>query len=68
MSRNRVIVPARQATLAGGVHSLESILGVLKSLRIRALIRMGDWETKCKSRFCWISTMLEPAGKGESIA
>jgi hypothetical protein len=32
-SRNRVVVPARQATQAGGNDSLESILGLLKSLK-----------------------------------
>jgi hypothetical protein len=31
-------VPARQATQHGGIGSLESILGVLKSLKIRALV------------------------------
>ncbi len=36
-SRNRVVVMARQATEAGGIDSLESILGLLKSLKIRAL-------------------------------
>ncbi len=35
--RNRVIVPARQATQAGGIHSFESILGLHKRLKIRAL-------------------------------
>jgi hypothetical protein len=35
-SRNSVVVPARQATQAGGIDSLESILGLLKSLKIRA--------------------------------
>ncbi len=33
----RVIVPARQATEAGGIHSLESIPGLHKRLKIRAL-------------------------------
>ena len=33
-SRNRFVVPARQATEAGGIHSLESIPGLLKSLKI----------------------------------
>ncbi len=37
-SRNRVVVPARQATQPGGIGSLESILGLLKSLKIRAQI------------------------------
>ncbi len=36
-SRNRVVVPARRTTQAGGIDSLESILGLLKSLKIRAL-------------------------------
>ncbi len=36
-ARNRVIVPARQATQAGGIHSLESILGLHKRLKILAL-------------------------------
>ncbi len=36
MSWNRVVVPARQATQPGGIGSLESILGLLKSLKIRA--------------------------------
>ncbi len=35
--RNRVVVPASQATQPGGIGSLESILGLLKSLKIRAL-------------------------------
>ncbi len=33
-----VVVPARQATLPGGIGSLESILWLLKSLKIRALV------------------------------
>jgi hypothetical protein len=33
---NRVIVPVRQATQAGGIHSLESIPGLHKRLKIRA--------------------------------
>ncbi len=36
-SRNRVVVPARQATQPVGIGSLESILGLLKNLKIRAL-------------------------------
>jgi hypothetical protein len=31
-----VIVPARQATYAGGIHSLESFPGLHKRLQIRA--------------------------------
>ncbi len=32
-----VVVPARQATYAGGIDSFKSILALLKSLKIRAL-------------------------------
>ncbi len=32
---SRVVVPARQATQPGGIGSLDSILGLLKSLKIR---------------------------------
>jgi hypothetical protein len=35
--RNRVFIPSRQATQAGEIGSLESILVLLKSLKIRAL-------------------------------
>ncbi len=35
-SRNRVIVPARQATQAGGIHSLEWIPVLHKRLKVRA--------------------------------
>ena len=35
---NRVVVPARQATQPGGIGFLESILGLLKSLKIRARV------------------------------
>jgi len=35
----RFVVPARQTTQPGGIGSLESILGLLKSLKIRALKR-----------------------------
>jgi hypothetical protein len=37
-----VVVPARQATKAGGIDSLESILGLLKSLKIRARLQRQD--------------------------
>ncbi len=36
-ARNKVVVQARQATYAGGIYSLEWILGLFKSLKIRAL-------------------------------
>ncbi len=36
-SRNRLVVPARQVAQPGGIGSLESSLGLLKSLKIRAL-------------------------------
>jgi hypothetical protein len=35
-NRNRVVVPARQATYVGWIDSLELILGLLKSFKIRA--------------------------------
>jgi hypothetical protein len=35
-SRNRVVVTARQATQPDGIGSLESILGLLESFKIRA--------------------------------
>jgi hypothetical protein len=44
---NRVIVPARQATLAGGIHSLESIPGFHKRLKIRVLVCRDPW---CRTR------------------
>ncbi len=34
---NRVVIPARQATHPGRIDSLESTLGLIKSLEIRAL-------------------------------
>ncbi len=36
-SRNRDVVPARQATQAGGIDSLESIPGLLKKFKIPSL-------------------------------
>jgi hypothetical protein len=48
-SRNRVIVPARQATLAGGIHSFESIPGLCKHLKIGAQLphETGNAKTTC---------------------
>ncbi len=40
-SRNRVVVPARQASQADGVDSLESILVLLKGKKIRSLKKMS---------------------------
>ena len=37
--RNRAVVPTRQATQPGGIGSLKSSPGLLKSLKIRALCR-----------------------------
>ncbi len=34
--KNRIVVPARQVTQPGGIGFLELILGLLKSLKIRA--------------------------------
>ncbi len=36
-ARNRVVVPARQAALADGFDSFESVSEILKSLKFRAL-------------------------------
>jgi hypothetical protein len=41
-SMGRAIVPARQATNAGGIVSSESIPGLLKRLQIRALINLAE--------------------------
>ncbi len=38
VTKNRVVVPAHQATRPGGIGSLVSILGLLISLKIRALV------------------------------
>jgi hypothetical protein len=35
--KNRVVVPARQAAQSGGIDSMESIHGLLKSLKIQSL-------------------------------
>ncbi len=43
-SRNGIIVPARQATQAGEIHSLESIPGLHKRLKIRALLQLQGGE------------------------
>ncbi len=40
-----VVVPARQATQPGGIGSLESILGLFRSLKIRALDFLSDVTT-----------------------
>jgi hypothetical protein len=37
---NKVVVPARQAIQSGGIDSLESILGLLKSLKVRAVLQI----------------------------
>ncbi len=39
LSKNRIVAPSSQATWAGGIDSLELILGLLKSLKIRALYK-----------------------------
>jgi hypothetical protein len=38
MNRNSVVVLSRQATQPGGIGSLDSILELLKNLKIRALV------------------------------
>jgi len=39
---NRVVLLARQATLAGGINSLEWIPGLIRSLKIRAQAPNGN--------------------------
>ncbi len=50
MSRNRVVVLVRQATQPGGIGSFESILGGLKSLKIRAQISCLSFHPKRRQR------------------
>ncbi len=49
MSRKRVVVPARQSIKAGGIETLESILGLLQSLKIRALVQLSVKEKEAVS-------------------
>jgi hypothetical protein len=46
-----VVVPARQATYAGGIDSFEWILALLKSLKIRALENLGLPDMSITSHF-----------------
>jgi hypothetical protein len=46
-SRNRVVVPAIQATLAGGIDSLESVFGLLNGLKIRARSATANQDPDC---------------------
>jgi hypothetical protein len=65
-SRNRVFVPARQATQSGGIGSLESILGLLKSLKIRAQESGGKGKERRKNgmlRGEYEEELLEDRGK-----
>ncbi len=51
-SRNRVDEPARQATQAGGIDSLELIPGLLKSLKIPSqLTKTGSFDKGQQIRF-----------------
>jgi hypothetical protein len=57
------VVPVRQTTYADGIDSLESILGPLKSLKIRALSIDGSggdtcWQTRGK-HLVWITGRKE---------
>jgi hypothetical protein len=53
LSRNRVIVPARQATYAGGIDTLGLIPGLHKRLKIRAQVKAWTgitvWQFLCKA-------------------
>ena len=51
-----VVVPARQATYAGGIDSCESILALLKSLKIRAL------ENLSARHSYYVTLLLTPSG------
>ncbi len=48
-NRNRAVVPARQAKQPGGIGSLESILGLRKSLKIWALV--GPYDNPITTQF-----------------
>ncbi len=50
-SRNRVVVPVRQASHAGGIGSFESIPGLLKSLKIRAQVNPA-WREGYDGAYC----------------
>ncbi len=61
-ARNRVgigcTVPARQATQPGEIGILESILGLLKSLKIRALV-FSAWPSDCHAVLFILSLSLD---------
>jgi hypothetical protein len=52
---NRVVIPARQGTQPGGIGSLESIIGLLKSLKIRARVPCVNAVMTVGSDICHIS-------------
>ncbi len=54
----RLIVPARQATQAGGIDSLDSIPGLLTSLKILALYNFVFWITSC-TVLCFICALVK---------
>jgi hypothetical protein len=59
-----VAVPARQAAQSGGIGSLASILGLLKSLKIRALA--GRYDNPIPTRFLALIDRLKiPAQSDE---
>ncbi len=68
-ARNRVgniVVPGRQATQPGGIGSLDSILGLLKSFKIRALIflqRLLGAQKNIPMHVCkiWVSGLASAA-------
>jgi hypothetical protein len=64
-SRNRVVVPARQATQPGGIGSLKSILGLLKSLKIQAFISNGGMFKLALAERDKNQTMIDFRGKKE---
>ena len=55
---NRVIIPARQATYAGGIDSFASILALLKSLKILALENYDCLLRHTFTDSCWSKLLL----------
>jgi hypothetical protein len=61
-----VVIPDRQATQPGGIGFLESILGLLKSLKIRALVIMSGSLSPCCTEKVLLCTEKTEVGKNVS--
>jgi hypothetical protein len=59
MNSNRIVVLARQATHAGRIDSLESILGFLKSLKNSGSDSIGHGEN-----WVWLNVGAKTANSG----